>query len=165
MKRKKTLKKIDAPTFEPRPAKSYFIANSPFSHSGSHLVRQSSFTIDKQEMTLDIHITDWSIQAAPVVVTPCSEQAGPKVPLPHDPLGLFSLFFDDTLVSMIVHETNRYAEQCLSGTSKQWSTDAEEIRAYFGFMILMGWVSTSCRRSGTTGPQTSNFGTRPSRIE
>ena len=103
-----------------------------------YLVRQSSFTIDKQEMTLDIHITDWSIQAAPVVVTPCSEQAGPKVPLPHDPLGLFSLFFDDTLVSMIVHETNRYAEQCLSGTSKQWSTDAEEIRAYFGFMILMG---------------------------
>ena len=35
-------------------------------------------------------------------------------------------------------ETNRYAEQSLQGTGKEWSTNAEEIRAYFGFMILMG---------------------------
>ena len=60
------------------------------------------------------------------------------MPLPHDPLGLFSLFFDDDLVSLIVDETNRYAEQSLQGTDKEWSTNAEEIRAYFGFMILMG---------------------------
>ena len=57
------------------------------------------------------------------------------MPLPPDPLGLFSLFFDDNL---IVKETNRYASQVLEGTTKQWSTDAKEIRAYFGFMILMG---------------------------
>ena len=37
MKRKKN-KKINAPTFEPRPAKSYFIANGRFSHSGSHML-------------------------------------------------------------------------------------------------------------------------------
>ena len=60
------------------------------------------------------------------------------MPLPPDPLGLFSLFFDDNLVSLIVEETNRYASQVLEGTTKQWSTDAKEIRAYFGFMILMG---------------------------
>ena len=42
------------------------------------------------------------------------------------------------MMSKIVEETNRYAEQCLRGTNKQWSTDAEEIQAYFGFMILMG---------------------------
>ena len=58
--------------------------------------------------------------------------------LPPDPLGLFSLFFDDKLVSLIVEETNRYARQVLEGTTKQLSTDAKEIRAYFGFMILMG---------------------------
>ena len=86
----------------------------------------------------NITFTEWSTQAHPVVVTPCTEQAGPRVPLPHDPLGLFSLFFDDSLVSLIVEETNRYAEQVLRGTRKQWSTDAEEIRAYMGFMILMG---------------------------
>ena len=39
---------------------------------------------------------------------------------------------------MIVEETNRYAEQCLRQRNKQWSTTAEEVRAYFGFLILMG---------------------------
>ena len=72
------------------------------------------------------------------MVTPSSEQAGPQAQLPSDPLGLFSLFFDDTLVDLIVEETNRYAEQTLQGTDKEWSTDAAEIRAYMGFMILMG---------------------------
>ena len=83
-------------------------------------------------------ITDWSTQASPVTVAEWSQQAGPQVPLPHDPLGLFSLFFDDSLISLIVDETNRYAEQSLRGTNKEWSTNAEEIRAYLGFMILMG---------------------------
>ena len=69
-------------------------------------------------------------------MTPCSEQAGPRVQLPSDPLGLFSLFFNDNLVDLIV-ETNKYAEQTLQGT-EEWSTDAAEIRAYMGFMILMG---------------------------
>ena len=71
-------------------------------------------------------------------MTPCSEPAGPRVQLPSDPLGLFSLFFDVTLVDLIVEETNRYAEQTLQGTDKEWSTDAAEICAYMGFMILMG---------------------------
>ena len=46
------------------------------------------------------------------------------------------MLFDDSLVGLIVDETNRYAEYSLSlqGTMKQWSTNAEEI----GFMILMG---------------------------
>ena len=35
-------------------------------------------------------------------------------------------------------ETNRYAEQCLRGKNKVWSTTVEEIRAYMGFTILMG---------------------------
>ena len=71
----------------------------------------------------------------PVVVAP---QTGPRVPLPHDPLGVFSLFFDNRLVDIIVEEMNRYDEQSLRGKNKQWSTDADEIRAYMGFMILMG---------------------------
>ena len=35
-------------------------------------------------------------------------------------------------------ETNRYAEQSLRGTEIEWSINAEEIRAYLDFMILMG---------------------------
>ena len=83
-------------------------------------------------------ITEWSNRAHPVIVNPCMAQAGPKVPLPQDPLSLFSLFFDDDLVGLIVDETNRYAQQTLQGTNKVWETDASEIRAYMGFMILMG---------------------------
>ena len=86
----------------------------------------------------NIFILDWSTDASPVVVTPCSEQAGPQVQLPSDPLGLFSPFFDDTVVDLIAEETNRYAEQTLQGTEKEWSTDAAEIRAYMWFMILVG---------------------------
>ena len=97
------------------------------------IILQSKYT-----KIMIIFITEWSTQATPVVVTPCTELAGPRVPLPHDPLGIFSLFFNDNLVGMIVEETNRYAEQCLQETNKQWSTNAEEIRAYLGFMILMG---------------------------
>ena len=41
-------------------------------------------------------------------------------------------------MSLIVDETNRYAQQSLQGTNKVWETDADEIRAYMGFMILMG---------------------------
>ena len=70
--------------------------------------------------------------ASPVVVIPCTEQPGPRVRLPSDPLGLFSLFFDDTLVDLIVEETNKYAELSLQGTDKEWSTDAQEIEAYMG---------------------------------
>ena len=54
-------------------------------------------------------------------------QAGPKVPLPQDPLSLFSLFFDDDLVGLIVDETNRYAQQTLQGTNKVWETDASSV--------------------------------------
>ena len=71
--------------------------------------------------------------------TCCSDPMhGAGVPLPYDPLGIFSLFINDYLVGMIVEKTNRYAEQCLQETNKQWSTNAEEIRAFLGFMILMG---------------------------
>ena len=32
---------------------------------------------------------------------------------------IFSLYFDDNLMGMIVEKTNRYAEQCLLETNKQ----------------------------------------------
>ena len=62
--------------------------------------------------------------------------------IPLDPNAIFlsdlvtSLVFSSLtpLVDSIVSETNRYAAQ----VGKEWSTTAEEIRAYFGFMILMG---------------------------
>ena len=68
----------------------------------------------------------------------CQSRLVQKYHSPHEPVGLFSFFFDDNLVGLIVDETNRYAQQSLQGTDKVWETDGDEIRAYMGFMILMG---------------------------
>jgi len=59
------------------------------------------------------------------------------VSISSDPLELFSLFFDGNVIDLIVMETNRYASQC-RGDDDIWETNAEEIRAYFGFYVLMG---------------------------
>ena len=61
---------------------------------------------------------------------------GPAVPLSHEPVKLFSLFFDEQVIDLIVKETNRYASQCRGDNT--WQTTADEIRAYFGFHVLMG---------------------------
>lgn len=67
-------------------------------------------------------------------------EVGPKVPVSSDPLYLFQLYFTDEVLDLIVQETNRYAQQVLAekGSDKVWSTNASEMRAYFGFYILMG---------------------------
>lgn len=72
-----------------------------------------------------------------MVITPCSEQAGPRVSLPSDPLGLFSLFLTTCLSTQSLRKQT-YAEQTLQGSGKEWLTNSAEIRAYMGFMILMG---------------------------
>ena len=57
----------------------------------------------------DYTVTDWSTEASAVPVTEWSQQPGPQVPLPHDPLGLFC-FFDNDLVSLVVYETNQVCQ-------------------------------------------------------
>ena len=53
-------------------------------------------------------------------------------------------FLTPELIDHIVVETNRYASFCLSsshtgdGPVPQWETDSDEMKAYFGFCILMG---------------------------
>jgi hypothetical protein len=57
---------------------------------------------------------------------------------------MFSHFFTPKLVDLIVLETNRYATLCLSSVAsagrpvRSWETNAEELRAYLGFSMLMG---------------------------
>ena len=82
----------------------------------------------------------WTTTPSPVHVQPCTAQVGPTVPTSRDPLEMFSYFFDDLLLSQIVTETNRYAAQCLSATNQDvtWEMDVAELKAYFGFMIVMG---------------------------
>ena len=79
----------------------------------------------------------WTTTPSPVDVTPCVANVGPLVPASRDPLVMFSSFFDD---SLIVRETNRYAAQCLTAANKDttWETNVEELKAFLGFMIVMG---------------------------
>ena len=69
----------------------------------------------------------------------CTFPVGPRVPTSRDPLEMFSHFMDDTFLSNIVRETNRYAAQHTSPhMHSTWETDLEELKAYLGFMIVMG---------------------------
>ena len=53
---------------------------------------------------------------------------------------MFQHFFDDSVLSLIVRETNTYAAQCLQAANltTTWETDVAEVKAYLGFMIIMG---------------------------
>ena len=53
---------------------------------------------------------------------------------------MFSHFFDERLLGMIVHETNLFAAQSLAAVNREttWETTIEELKAYLGFMIVMG---------------------------
>lgn len=53
---------------------------------------------------------------------------------------MFSHFFDEALLDTLVQETNRFAAQSLaaSNANRTWETSTAELRAYFGFMVVMG---------------------------
>ena len=53
---------------------------------------------------------------------------------------MFSNFFSDEILSLIVRETNRFAAQCLATAQRMvtWETNLDELKAYLGFMIVMG---------------------------
>ena len=67
---------------------------------------------------------------------PFSGVSGPAVPISCDPEQMFSLFFDDQVIHLIVTETNRYAAQCRGDST--WTTNEQEVKAYLGFHVLMG---------------------------
>ena len=68
---------------------------------------------------------------------------GPRVPVSSNPTEMFLSFFTSQLIDHIVVETNRYAAVCLAASHKgdgpvpEWETNAEEIKAYLGFSLLM----------------------------
>ena len=64
----------------------------------------------------------------------------------------------------IVCETNRYAAQCLEGTSTTWVTNDAEIRAYFGFYIYMGLMREPELRDYWSNDETFYYSQIASRI-
>ena len=84
----------------------------------------------------------WSSTLECINVPPFTDTAGPRVPVPPSPLGIFSLFFTPALLAFIVEQSNQFALECM-GAEKfaTWTQiTVEELQAYMGFMILMGLV-------------------------
>ena len=81
----------------------------------------------------------WSTRLSPVDIAPFTQPVGPTVPIPTSELELFWLFFTDDICSFITEQTNVYAQQVLGEKYSDWEhVTVEELRAYFGFMMLMG---------------------------
>ena len=89
---------------------------------------------------MQLTFTDWASAASPVDVHPFAQPTGLAVQTTGDPSDLFALFFTPEIIQSIVVETNRYAALRLRGTSASWTTDEQELRAYFGFYMYMGLV-------------------------
>lgn len=58
------------------------------------------------------------------------------------PLELFSLFFDDEILDMIVNESNRYANQ----KNHHTKIEKSEIKAFIGVLLLSGYMHVPRRR-------------------
>ena len=84
--------------------------------------------------------TTWSSTLTPVDVAPFTQPVGPTVPISTSPVEVFTLFFTDDIVTHIVEQSNLYAKQVLGEERYvEWEKiSATELRAYFGFKILMG---------------------------
>ena len=74
-----------------------------------------------------------------------TSSTGPTVDIPESPLDVFELFFSDDIMTDIVKETNRYAEQVMGEDRyREWrKITKEELKAFFGFSILEPLEKTS----------------------
>ncbi len=69
------------------------------------------------------------------------QHVGPTCIIPPSASETFFLFFTSALLQLVVDETNRYAAQCLGEKFQYWEElSVQELKAYLGFMILMGVV-------------------------
>ena len=82
----------------------------------------------------------WTTNLTPVTIDPFTSSVGPTVDIPESPKEVFELFFSDDLMSEMVDETNRYAQQVMGEERyRDWKKiTKEEMKAFFGFSVLMG---------------------------
>ena len=84
----------------------------------------------------------WTTNLQAPNILPFTQSYGPTTPPSSDPCKIFLQFFTDELLGYIVNESNRYAVQSMSDEqAMKWNDiTIEELKAYFGFCILMGIV-------------------------
>ena len=82
--------------------------------------------------------TMWSKKLKPVRIPPFITPVGPLVPIPDTPVAIFEMFFTPNILDEIVTQSNRYAQQVLGQSYNKYRPMTQvEIRAYFGFCMLM----------------------------
>ena len=73
-----------------------------------------------------------------------SERLAPLLQCPRIRRASFLLFSPPSLLDRVIAETNRFASTCLSasqqegGSPSAWATTADEMKAFLGFLVLMG---------------------------
>ena len=89
------------------------------------------------------HADTWSSQLNPLQMQQFSERLGPTFTMPDTlSLGILSEVFTDEFLDSIVLQSNLYASQVMSEESfSNWhKISLEELKAYFGFYVLMGII-------------------------
>ena len=84
----------------------------------------------------------WTTSYKPVKVKKFTASVGPTAILPSTVIDMFLCFFTEELLRMITEQSNLFAEQAMEQEEFQrWvKITTEEIKAYLGFIILMGLV-------------------------
>ena len=118
----------------------------PVNQGGSHQSRPRPSRPSRPSRpfrpTSSVSAGSWSSTLTDVDIAPFVQDVGPTVSIPQVRTDVFQLFFTDNLCQYIVEQTNLYAQQVLGPGYDNWEKlDREELRAYFGFQILMGLVS------------------------
>ena len=81
----------------------------------------------------------WTTILKPVEVKSFNSPVGPTTAIPETPREVFEIFLTDELMTLMVTESNRYAEDVM-GSEKfaKWTKiTVEEMKAFLGFSILM----------------------------
>ncbi|XP_017795921.1 PREDICTED: piggyBac transposable element-derived protein 4-like [Habropoda laboriosa] len=119
-----------------------------------------------EELALDeeekLNTADNSLENIRQQSFPFTGKSGLLLDLPSgiSPGEVLSLFLNETVISLLVTETNRYAEQKLlehkttghAGQNKWNLTTSEEIKKFIGLMIWMGLVQTPLKKCWSTDP-------------
>ena len=81
---------------------------------------------------------EWSEYLTPVHIPPFSSPFGPTIEIPDTALSLFEMYFTSDILDVIVMQSNNYAHLFLGeGFCRYRPLTVEELRAYFGFCLLM----------------------------
>ena len=82
----------------------------------------------------------WSSSLNSVSISDFTSPVGPTVTIPECPLEVFERMFTPSLMDAIVEQTNLYAKEVMGGEKYDawYKVTTEELKAYFGFCILMG---------------------------